>query len=374
MLNFWKPEAFHGRGKKKNFFEGWYFKLVDRSEKHAYAIIPGVSITADPLKSHAFIMFIDARANRMHYFRYPLDELKGSDKKFELTIGESSFSTEGIILNLSQSDLDKNNLDPDRIPDKIDQNILNKNDFNQNSFNHNNFNQGETQTALINGRIRFKDTYPWPVKLLSPGVMGWYAFVPGMECYHGILSMDHTLEGFIEIEGRKIDLSGGRGYLEKDWGASMPSSWIWMQTNHFDREGVSLSGSIAKIPWLGSYFTGYIFGFLYGKKLYRFTTYTGAKLTELDVTENHIRIRLEDKNYRIDINADRSEGIELPAPILGEMTAKVNESLSSNIDVALLKKKSTGTELIYSGKGRNSGLEFVGDIEELIRGLKGVKK
>jgi hypothetical protein len=108
--------------------------------------------------------------------------------------------------------------------------------------------------------------------------------------------------------------------------------------------------------------------------LYKFTTYSGAKLTELDVTENYIRIRLEDKNYRLEINANRSEGIELPAPKLGEMTPKVNESLSSNIDVALLKKKSTGTELIYSGKGRNSGLEFVGDIEELIRGLKGVKK
>ena len=119
MLDFWKPEAFHGRGKKKNFFEGWYFKLVDRSEKHAYAIIPGVSITADPLKSHAFIMFIDARANRMHYFRYRLDELKANDKKFELTIGKSSFSTEGIILNLSQGDLDQNNLDPDRIPDEM---------------------------------------------------------------------------------------------------------------------------------------------------------------------------------------------------------------------------------------------------------------
>jgi len=84
-----------------------------------------------------------------------------------------------------------------------------------------------------------------------------------MECYHGILSMDHAIEEFVEAEGIRTDLRGGRGYIEKDWGASMPSSWIWMQTNHFDRVGVSLSGSIAKIPWLGNYFTGYIFGFLY---------------------------------------------------------------------------------------------------------------
>ena len=326
--NIWKPEIFHGLRKKKDFFEGWYFKMVDLSEEHAYAVIQGVSISKDPLKSHSFVMFLDARAQRMHYFMYPLDELKASDKKFELTIGGSFFSTGEMSLNLEQDD------------------------------------------NLISARISFKNIHPWPVRLLSPGVMGWYAFVPGMECYHGILSMDHAIEGFIEVDGIRTDLTGGRGYIEKDWGVSMPSSWIWMQTNHFDLEGVSLSGSIAKIPWFGSYFTGYIFGFLYNKKLYKFTTYSGAKVTELDVTSDKIQMRLENKAYRLDIDADRSEGVQLPAPKLGEMTAKVNESLSSSINVALLKKKSFGNVLIYSGTGRNSGLEFMGDIAELIKGLK----
>ncbi len=328
MLDTWKPGIYHGRRKKKDFFEGWYFKILDSSEKNAYAVIPGVSISADSLKSHAFIMFLDARAQRMRYFRYLLDDLKASDKKFELIIGGSSFSIVEMRLNIEQGE--------DRII----------------------------------ARISFKDSYPWPVKLLSPGVMGWYAFVPGMECYHGILSMDHAIEGFFEVDGIKTDLGGGRGYIEKDWGVSMPSSWIWMQTNHFDRNGISLSGSIAKIPWFGNYFTGYIFGFLYDKKLYEFTTYSGAKVTELDVTEDNIWIRLENNVYRLDIDADRSEGVELPAPRLGEMTAKVNESLRSSINVTLLRKNGHCTEFIYSGTGRNAGLEFVGDIAELIKGLK----
>lgn len=328
MFDIWKPGIFHGQRKKKDFFEGWYFKMVDRSEKSACAVIPGVSIAKDPSKSHAFVMFLDARTQTMRYFRYPLGDLWASDKKFELTIGGSSFSTDGMSLNLEQG------------------------------------------RDLMTASISFKDAYPWPVKLLSPGVMGWYAFVPGMECYHGILSMDHSIEGFIEVNGTGTDFTGGRGYIEKDWGVSMPSSWIWMQTNHFDREGISLSGSIAKIPWFGSYFTGYIFGFLYDKKLYKFTTYSRAKVTLLNVTASNIRIRLENKKHRLDIDADRSEGVDLPAPKMGEMTAKVNESLSSSINVALSKKNGYDTELIYSGKGRNAGLEFVGDIEELIKGLK----
>jgi len=143
-----------------------------------------------------------------------------------------------------------------------------------------------------------------------------------------------------------------------------------MQTNHFDRNGISLSGSIAKIPWLGNYFIGYIFGFLYDKKLYKFTTYSGAKVTGLDVTDNNVMIRLENKKYRLEIDADRSEGIELPAPKLGDMTAKVNESLHSSINVTLLRKTGSDTKLIYSGTGKNAGLELVGDVEGLIKGLK----
>jgi hypothetical protein len=182
--------------------------------------------------------------------------------------------------------------------------------------------------------------------------------------------MWHKVTGNIILNGEEFAFNDHMGYIEKDWGISMPSSWIWMQTNHFDQEGISLSGSIAKIPWLGSYFTGYIFGFLYEKKLYRFTTYSGAKVTGLDVTRDNIRIRLESKAYILDIDADRSEGVELPAPRMGEMSAKVKESLRSSIDVTLLKKKGSCMEHIYSGTGRNAGLEFVGEIAELIKGLK----
>jgi succinate dehydrogenase/fumarate reductase flavoprotein subunit len=48
------------------------------------------------------------------------------------------------------------------------------------------------------------------------GTMGWYAFVPAMECYHGVLSFDHLLEGGLELNGQYIDYTGGRGYIEKD--------------------------------------------------------------------------------------------------------------------------------------------------------------
>jgi hypothetical protein len=200
--------------------------------------------------------------------------------------------------------------------------------------------------------------------------MGWYAFVPYMECYHGVLSFDHNIEGSLETDGSRYDFTGGKGYIEKDWGVSMPSSWIWIQTNHFDEDAASLFGSVAKIPWRGSYFTGTIFGFYYQGKVFRFTTYTGAKVRRLRVDGRAIEINVEDKMFGLEIAADRQEGVDIPAPKLGDMTAKVKETLKSEIRVGLYQKNRGAREILFSGTGRNGGLEFVGDIGELLRGFK----
>ncbi len=327
FTSIWKPAVFQGEGKKKEYFEGWYFKLVDKDEETAYAVIPGISISKDPLKSHAFVMFSDARNHKMHYFQYSITDFQFKRDKFEINIDKNFFSMDCIYLDLKNA-------------------------------------QSE-----IKAQLRFKGAYPWPVKFLSPGVMGWYAFIPFMECYHGVLSFDHSIEGYIDIGGKKKDFTSGKGYIEKDWGTSMPSSWIWMQSNHFNGDKISLFGSIAKIPWLKNYFTGYIFGFLYKDHLYRFTTYTGAKINKLNVSNNEISLMVEDKHYGLELNAKREKGVDLPAPSLGEMTAKVNETLSSSINLNFYKKNGGRNEMIFSGSGRNAGLEFVGDIEELLMGF-----
>jgi tocopherol cyclase len=49
--------------------------------------------------------------------------------------------------------------------------------------------------------------------------MGWFAYVPFMECYHGVLSLDHEVNGRLRLGKRETDFSGGRGYIEKDWAA-----------------------------------------------------------------------------------------------------------------------------------------------------------
>jgi len=190
--------------------------------------------------------------------------------------------------------------------------------------------------------------------------MGWYSFVPFMECYHGVVSMHHELDGQLTVRGETIDFSGGYGYIEKDWGTSFPSSWIWLQSNHLERDTpTSLMVSIARIPWLGSHFVGFLGGLLLDGQLHRFATYTGARVvTQLSPTEVHLVVT--DRRRRLEISGPRRQaGSNLAAPIIGQMTGKVNESLQAELQVRF----TLDGAVRYDGVARFAGLEVGGRAE-----------
>ena len=329
LRTLWTPGAYHGSGKRRNFFEGWYFKSVSADESRSLAVIPGISLPSDPAGAHAFVMVAEPGTDRPMVFRYPASEFRAEPGRFEAAIGPNRFSAESFDLDLSDG------------------------------------------SDSVRGRLSFAGGRPWPVRPLSPGAMGWYAFVPTMECFHAVLSFDHRICGSVAINGQERDFTGGRGYLEKDWGVSMPASWIWLQSNHFDEEGVSLFGSVAKIPWKRRYFTGFIFGFLRRGRVHRLATYTGARISALHLDEERIRIGVEGRSGKLEIEALRAAGVDLPAPSLGDMTSKVSETLRSRLEVRFAPGgRGTAGERAFAGTGRNAGLEFVGDIDELVKGLK----
>lgn len=325
-MRLYTPAVFQGRNRKRRYFEGWYFKSVDAAGASTIIAIPGISCTADGTDSHAFIQFVDYRSGRALYFRYDVSAFTAERNRFEVRIGSSVFTQNSMHLDI------------------------------------------DDQGVRIRSDLEFTGIHPWPVTLFSPGAMGWYRFVPFMECYHGVLSFDHRISGSVQIDGEILDMSGGRGYMEKDWGASMPSSWIWLQTNHFPRQGVSLFASIARIPWLGGSFTGFLIGLLYNGTVYRFATWTGACITVLEVTDRTIRIVCQDKRYRLDITTCRATGVQLPAPSSGSMTRLIGESGSAQIDLVFSRR--TDNAVIYAGAGAAAGLECVGDMSPLINGVR----
>lgn len=328
----WQPELYHGRGKRPPFFEGWYFKLVDATETHRYAVIPGVFIGAEPGSSHAFVQTLDGATGHSTYHRYPFEAFRAEADEFDVWVGPNHFRADSMVLDIDA---------PDR---------------------------------KMHGALRFMGRTPWPVTLLAPGIMGWYAYAPFMECYHGVVSLDHGIEGFLEVDGQALDLRSGRGYIEKDWGQAFPQAWVWMQTNHFDAPGTSLTASVAVIPWLGKSFNGHIAGLWHGGRLYRFATYTGARLDHLDVRDDRVVLHIADRSglrerHRLEITAQRATAGALYSPERTAMLQRVMESLTATVHVRLIRQ-GPREQVIFEGTGRHAGLEVVGPVERLVEGKR----
>jgi hypothetical protein len=204
------------------------------------------------------------------------------------------------------------------------------------------------------------------VTLTSPGVMGWFAWVPLMQTYHGVISLDHPIQGTLTVDGKSIDFRDGRGYIEKDWGRSFPDAWIWMQTNHFDQPGTSLTASVATIPWLGISFRGFIIGLWHEGALHRFATYTGAQIERLTIEEDEVDAAIVDRYHRLEITARGAAGGVLRGPTGADMAGRVPESLRATVMVRLSALGKDGSHLIFEGSGRNAGLEVVGEISRLL--------
>jgi tocopherol cyclase len=321
LVNIWHPSVYQGSCRMKAHFEGWYFKLVDRDERNIYAVIPGVSFDKNG-DAHCFIQVLNGRDAASRYFRYDIGSFRYSDNNFELWVGDSYFSSGKIELNIRDEE------------------------------------------TSISGTLKFGNAIPWPVSAFSPGAMGWYAFMPFMECYHGVLSFDHSISGSLRVADHDIDFNGGRGYIEKDWGHSFPFYYAWTQSNHFERPGVSIMVSVANIPWLGRTFDGFMTGLLYENKLYRFTTYNGARMDEFKVNPQSFTAGFKTRRHSLHVDAQKSKDAMLAAPKSGAMEGRIAESMTSEIRIRLCSLEQGEERLIFEGSGRNAGLEIAGDINK----------
>lgn len=314
---FFNPEQFQGWGKTSGYFEGWYYKIINATETKAFAIIPGIAMDKAG-KKKSFIQLLDGRNKTSDYFSFAWDKFKPRSGELDISIDTNRFREDSIELDLQN----------------------------------------------LSGKLSFSGNIPWPKPIYSPGIMGPYAFVPFMECYHGIVSMDHAIQGELNVGGEIIDFTNGRGYIEKDWGRSFPSAYVWMQSNHFQESNISIKASVAKIPWIKNAFVGFIAGIWLKDHLIQFTTYNRSRLRKCEISRDRVELIMENQTYKLDILAHRDHATELASPIFGAMDGRIEESMTSTIEVTLYNKKTK--EIAFVGKGKNAGLEVAGKIEEII--------
>jgi hypothetical protein len=306
------PEMFQGHLKRKNYFEGWFLKHCSADQGNVISIIPGIALNSDD--SHAFIQIIDGISGETQYFSYPVEEFQWDRRNFNIQIGPNNFSLSGISLNI------------------------------------------ENKSIELSGRVDYTNPLKYPGTLLSPGIMGWYSYVPFMECYHGIVSANHIISGKLTFNSKGIDFSGGKGYIEKDWGKSFPEAWIWLQCNNFSTNNASLFISVAKIPWLGKFFMGFI-AFLYlDGKYHQFSSYNRSRISGISFNGEVLHIELKHKSYSLKARVKKNSTGELKAPETGNMSRRIKESNDSVVDVTLSDSKNPA---LFQETGNRAGLEIV---------------
>lgn len=317
---------FQGNKKKKNYFEGWYFKMVAPDGKSIISIIPGISISEDGKEQHAFIQMINGVTATTRYFSFPIESFSFSKKEFAIKIGDNYFSENLLTLDLVDDSL------------------------------------------KIKGKVTMENTVNYSSgRLFNHSIMGWYRFVPKMECYHGVVSLNHDLTGTLTINEKQHDFSEGKGYIEKDWGSSMPASWIWLQSNNFTTENSSFMLSIANVPWRKKSFNGFLGFFYWDAEVYRFATYKNTKINLEVLDENTLSITIKNKKHSFLIAAKRNNMGMLKAPKAGSMDRRIPESVDAQIKITVFDKKGIK---IHQDSTTIAGMELVDDFWQLAGEIK----
>lgn len=332
------PEGFHGQGRTRRFFEGWYLKCVSADRRHRWAFIPGIFLGPHG-GGEAFVQALDGATNRSWFHQFHLSEFRAEERRFDVDVGPNHFDATGLTLALPN----------------------------------------------VRGRLTFNEgrgLVGWPVTKTSPGIMGPFGLLPFMECSHGLVSFTHSLQGTLNLDGVDVSFDGGLGYLEKDWGAAFPSAYVWMQSNHFARPNTCLSASIAIIPTLPaggvtsaldavarrvakrpvSSFRGFIVGLWLDGVLHRFATYAGSTTESLAIDDSHVRWTLRNRTHRLELKTERVAGGLLHAPLRTEMHRRVVESIDARHEVRLTTLDGA---VVFEDVGECGGLEVFGELERL---------
>lgn len=308
-----KPMSFKGKNKKDNYFEGWYYKFVTADLSMTMSFIPGISINKkDP---HSFIQVIinNNEEIKTRYIKYNKNEFSYDFDNDVLRLGNCVFSLGRVSIDIKDEDFE------------------------------------------VDGLIEITNITPIKTTFISPSIMGFFHYFPRMECNHDVVSMNHSINGEISIGKEKITFVEGKGYIEKDYGKSFPSKYIWIQTNHFKSLDASLMFSYATIPYLGMKFRGLIANLITGDKEYRFATYNLSSVKKIEIDDNRVFVEIKKGKYYLSLEGTNRHTIPLVAPKDGSMNNYIKEGLSGEVKVILKEKN----KVIFSDLGVNAGIEIM---------------
>lgn len=281
---------------KKNYFEGWYFKV--QTEEITLAFIPEISYDEEKNCSGSLQIVCEEKG---YFFEYEYPAKMEMKKGIYIVLGKNVFTDVSIHLDIDEDDL------------------------------------------KVKGDIYLDDIGP------SFNVMGILRFFP-TPCNHGILSMEQNLSGKLVFNETEYDFAGGKGYLETDFGHSFPKTYLWSQCNWFEDADCQISMAAVALPIGRHTVMGTYVCICFEGKKYKLATYKGAEVMGYSSSG----FTITQGSYTFEGQREGGEPVELKSPIAGKMSGKTKEYLTCTVKYTLKKRG----EVIFSLKSDMASFEY----------------
>lgn len=299
----------------KNNFENWYFKLVDGNKEKTLDIL--IEMHSTKQGKEAYIQVMGNAIHEVICVHYPIESIRSEET--EIQIGENVLGLEQITLNIKKEDFHL---------------------------------KGE---LILSHHKQLKQS------LWVPGLMGPYKYLPFLESYHEVLSLEHTLMGSLWINENKIVFDEGKGYIEKDWGKATPNVWLWAQCNHFKRKDVALMIGVARLPIFFDYYTCFSIPIYYKDRVEIFSNYNGGHLSKLYRYKGYVHLIITQKSKILDIKIYGSDENSCTASKSSHMIRDVYACDTAKIEVLITENGQT----VFEEVGTLCELEMGGNTSKL---------
>lgn len=288
--------------KTKNYFEGWYLRIIDQTQGINRSII--FALTKDESDPHAFLQLFDANDEACEYIRYPLSEFRvDGDSVF---IGPNSISPAHILIDEASFACD----------------------------------------------FRISNPVTLTPQFGTQSAMGFVSYFP-LQTAQEVVYLNATLQGSMRVRDNEV-MVDGQTYIEKTYGHRFPPGHIWLQSAHFDVPDTYLSFSVGVLPLLGIKVKGWFAVLRHDKDEYRFAIYNLASLKITKSTPTEVELVIKRGRFRLEIQAKRSHWVKLVGPTDGaRMTEDVLESIDATIGLNLYFNDA----LLLNTTGQLSGFE-----------------
>lgn len=304
------------RRKEKMDCEEWYFKIMDAEHENMLAFT--IRNNRMGTNSEGILQLERITNGERMVSTYSIYEMTNINNGIK--IGNSSFTTKGIELNVDEAGL------------------------------------------KITGQIAISQLVNIKKSLLKPGIMGIYRYIPFLEFYFEMLALNSTVAGEIHVNNEVYHLDGGSCYIQKQWGERFPNIWLWSQSSGFSKHKDSaVMIAVARLKICFNYYTAFAVPVYYNDQVEVFSNYNGGQIAKLYRYKGYVHLIITQKDKLLDL---RVYGSDESSCIASKETHGIRDIYECN-NVKMEVKLSQKGRIIFEDNSLYCAMQMGGNTSKL---------